>query len=220
MILEVLEEQLPPLAPLEFFSLEGQVHYSKEPPSPAQMKRKFLLPDTTGWLAEERFADVALAWSHAGITIQVFVGKPFEEAFYPKYAEGDAVELFFDTRDLKTAGFATRFCHQFVFLPQAVQGIIAQEVSHFRTEDTHPLCDAAELQVVPLMGKKDYALQIFIPSHCLHGFEPSTFDRIGFTCRIHRFRGAPQHFALSSQHFSLEQHPRLWASLTLINQEL
>ncbi|MBS0603849.1 MAG: hypothetical protein JSS60_02295 [Verrucomicrobia bacterium] len=212
---DVLEE-LPALAPLEFFTLEGQLNYSKAPPSSKTMSRKYMLPDTSEWLAEERFAGVALAWSEAGIYIDALVDKPFEEALYPKYQDGDAIELFFDTRDLKTAGFATRFCHQFVFLPQAVQGIIAQEVTHFRTEDVHPLCDAADLQVVSEIGKKNYELQIFIPAHCLHGFDPSSFERIGFTYRIHRYKGMPQHFALSSQHFSLEQHPRLWASFKFI----
>ena len=166
MNLEVLEK-LPPLAPLEFFSLEGSLRYSKTPPSSKQMRRSFLLPDIAGWWEEERFADVALAWSEAGIYVHVFVEKEFEQAVYPKYSEGDAVELFFDTRDLKTAGFATRFCHQFVFLPQAVQGVIAQEVSHFRTEDTHPLCDADELQVMAEIRKKITSCRyLFLPIVC------------------------------------------------------
>lgn len=211
MNLEVFEE-LPSLKPLEFFTLESELKYSKAPPSLKTMRRSFLLPDTSEWLAEERFAEVALAWSESGIFINVYVDKAFEEASYPRFAEGDAIELFFDTRDLKTASFATRFSHQFVFLPEAVQGITAQEISHFRTEDTHPLCDSFDLQLKTEMGKKDYEMQIFIPSHCLHGFDPSSFERIGFTYRIHRYRGAPQHFALSSQHFSIEQNPRLWAS--------
>lgn len=211
MNVEVLEE-LPPLVPMEFFALEGQLRYCKAPPSSKIMRKSFMLASMASWQAEERFADMALAWSEAGIFATLFVDKPFEEAFYPRFSEGDALELFFDTRDLKTAGFASRFCHQFVFLPQAVQGIVAQEISHFRTEDTHPLCDPLDLQVAAQIGKKDYELQIFIPAHCLHGFDPSSFDRIGFTYRIHRYKGSPQHFALNSQHFSLEQHPRLWAS--------
>lgn len=211
MITERLEE-CPALLPLEFFAMEGELRYSKTPPSAKLMRRSFMLPDTSEWLAEERFAEVAMAWNEEGVFVDVFVDKPFEEAIYPRFSEGDAVELFFDTRDLKTAGFATRFCHQFVFLPQAVQGIQAQEVTHFRTEDTHPLCDAAELQVKAEIGKKNYEVYIFIPAQCLHGFDPHSFERMGITYRIHRFKGQPQNFALSSQHFSLEQHPRLWAS--------
>jgi hypothetical protein len=209
-------EQCPALAPLEFFALEGDLCYSKSPPSSKLMRRSFLLPDTSIWLGEERFVDIAVAWNEGGIFIDAFVEKPFEEALYPRFSEGDAIELFFDTRDLKTAGFATRFCHQFVFLPQPVQGIQAQEITHFRAEDSHPLCDAAELQVDAEIGAKTYQLQIFIPALCLHGFDPFSFDRIGFTYRIHRFKGSPQNFALSSQHFSLEQHPRLWASFKFI----
>jgi hypothetical protein len=201
---EILEG-MPALAPLEFFSIEGELRYSKS-------GRTSKLPDMSEWLAEEGFAEVGACWNETGIFLTVLVDKPFEEAFYPKFSEGDAVELFFDTRDLKTAGFATRFCHQFVFLPQPVQGIQAQEITHFRTEDTHPLCDAADLSATSKTSKKNYEMQIFIPSHCLHGFDPVSFERIGFTYRIHRNKGPRQHFALSSQHFSLEQHPRLWAS--------
>lgn len=211
MILEVLEK-LPPLSPLEFFSLEGELKHCKTPPTLKALRKSYLLTDTSEWLTEEKFADVAVAWNEGGLYIAAFVERPFEEASYPRYEEGDALELFFDTRDLKSAGFATKFCHQFVILPQAVQGIIAQEVTHFRTEDTHPLCDAADLQVTAEFDKKSYSLQVFIPAHCLYGFEPASFERIGFTYRVHRHKGAPQHFALSSQHFSLEQHPRLWAS--------
>jgi hypothetical protein len=216
MDLEVLEK-LPALAPIEFFSIEAELLYSKSPPSSKLMRRRFLLPDTSEWLGEEHFADMAAAWNESGLFFDLFVGKPFEEAFYPHFTEGDAVELFLDTRDLKTAGFATRFCHHFLFLPRAIQGIQAQELTHFRTEDNHPLCDAADLQVSATFSKNSYDLRIFIPAHCLHGYDPSSFERIGFTYRIHRFKGLPQHFSLSSQHFTLEQHPRLWATFKFIN---
>jgi hypothetical protein len=215
MHLEVLEK-LPALAPLEFFAIEDGLRYSKSPPSSKLMRRGFLLPDTSEWLAEEHFADVAAAWNESGLFFGIFVNKPFEESLYPRFSDGDAVELFFDTRDLKTAGFTTRFCHHFLFLPESVQGIQAEELTHFRTEDTHPICDPADLQITAEFDKKGYELQIFIPAHCLHGFDPSSFERLGFTYRIHRLKGLPQHFSLSSQHFTLEQHPRLWATFKFI----
>lgn len=216
MNVEVLEK-LPSLLPLEFFSIEAQLYFSKSPPSLKTMRRNYLLPDASEWLGEESFADVAIAWNGAGLFVAVFVDQAFEESLYPRFSEGDAFELFLDTRDLKTAGFATRFCHQFVFLPQTVQGIQAQELTHFRTEDTHPLCDASELQVSTEFSKKSYEMQIFIPAQCLHGYDPSSFERIGLTYRIHRAKGAPQHFSLSSQHFTLEQHPRLWATFKFVS---
>lgn len=211
MDLDVLEE-LPALVPLEFFSIEGSLNYAKSQPSTNILRTRFALPDTSEWLGEEHFADVGAAWNESGLFVGVFVEKAFGETFYPSFDNGDAIELFLDTRDLKTAGFATRFCHHFLFLPQPVQGIQAQELTHFRTEDVHPLCDPADLQVSQKFAKKSYELQIFIPSHCLYGYDPFSFDRIGLTYRIHRFKGAPQHFSLTSQHFTLEQHPRLWAT--------
>jgi hypothetical protein len=205
-------EQLPSLIPLEFFAIQGQLCYAKSAPSPQLMRRNFLLPHTAEWLGEEHFASVAAAWNKEGLFVHLYVEKPFEEAVYPRFSEGDALELFIDTRDRKISGFATRFCHHFLFLPQVVQGIYAQEITHFRTEDTHPLCDPLDLQVTTTYAKRSYEMQIFIPEYCLHGYDPLSFERIGFTYRVHRFKGRPQHFSLNSQHFTLEQHPRLWAS--------
>jgi hypothetical protein len=216
MDLEVLEK-LPALPPIEFFSLEGELRYSQPSPSSKLMRRNFMLLNASEWLGEEHFADMAAAWNESGLFFTVFVNKPFEESFYPRFTDGDAVEFFLDTRDLKTAGFATRFCHHFLFLPQAIQGIQTQELTHFRTEDTHPLCDAADLQISAEFSKNSYELKIFIPAHCLHGYDPSSFERIGFTYRIHRFKGPPQHYSLSSQHFTLEQHPRLWSTLKFVH---
>ncbi len=214
MMLERLE-QTPPLFPLEFFSLRADVAHAKQAPSGRVLRRSFLLPSTASLLGEESFAEVALAWSFEGIFVGVFVEKPFEEASYPQFAASDALELFFDTRDLKSAGFMTRFCHHFVVLPQAVQGIRVQELTHFRTEDTHPLCDPQEISIEATFEKRAYALQLFFPSNVLHGYDPHAFERLGFTYRLHRCGGRPQHFAVSSEHFQIEQQPRLWASLYL-----
>ena len=214
-----LFENAPPLLPCEFFSLSCAVKYapiSPAAPSSRSMRSSFILPDTSELLGEEKFSEMALCWSPEGLFLEVFVDKPFEEVYFPIFSKADALELFFDTRDLKTAGFATRFCHHFVILPQAVQEIHALEMTHFRTEDTHPLCDPNELAVHTEFHKNSYSIRILIPGHCLHGFDPKVCDRIGFTYRIHRFGGQPQHFAVSSEHFAIEQSPRLWASLTMI----
>jgi hypothetical protein len=210
-----LFEHVPSLFPSEFFAITSPVFFTKAPPSSRAMRKSFLLPELSDLLGEEKFAEVALCWNEEGLYLEAFVDKPLEEVHFPAFEKGDALEVFIDTRDLKTAGFATRFCHHFLFLPQAVQGIQAQEMTHFRTEDTHPLCDPSELKVEAHLEKRKYSLRIFIPAQCLHGFDPHTFQKLGFTYRLHRFGGAPQHFAVSSSHFPIEQSPRLWASLSM-----
>ena len=121
-----------------------------------------------------------------------------------------------DTRDLKSAGFNTRFCHHFYFLAQAVEGQQAGEITHFRTEDRHPLCDSQALECQIKSSSKDYILQIFIPSQCLYGYDPKQFDRLGFTYRINRVGGHPQHFTVVSEEYQIDQQPSLWGSLRLV----
>lgn len=209
-------EELPALSPLHFFNLTAEVGFAKEAPSMRVLMRSHRLPCMAELLSETPFAQVALNWGIEGVSIGVVVEKPFEEAYYPEWSQGDALELFFDTRDLKGAGFLTRFCHHFLILPQEVQGIRALELTRFRTEDSHPLCDPLEIGVATEFFGSSYQLHIFLPAHCLHGYDPSVFDRLGFTYRIHRKGGNPQHFAVPSSDFCIEQSPRLWGSLKLI----
>ncbi len=188
------------LSPSDFFSLTVEIAHGK------LAKKVAPLPDTSELFPEESFGEVSLAWHMEGISVFASVNKKLENP------DEDCLELFFDTRDLKTAGFTTRFSHHFILYPR--EGA-SREVTHFRTEDTHPLCDSSDLEVSFREEKKSYQLEGFIPAHCLHGYDPLTFDRLGFNYRLNRVKGEPQHFALSSKFFALEQHPSLWATLKL-----
>jgi len=205
-------EYAPAFCPVEFFTLTATLHYTKQAPT-LRTLRRFLLSDTSDLLGDEKFADVALAWNEEGIHAALFVQKPIERVEFPNFDKGDALELFFDTRNLKTAYCATRFCHHFLFFPEGEKP--AREITHFRTEDTHPLCDPSELILETKQERKAYSMQIFIPASCLHGFDPKSGNSLGFTYCIHRPAAPPQHFSVSSQHFSIDQSPRLWATLVL-----
>jgi hypothetical protein len=202
-------DDLSPLLPLDCFAFSltlPRVEKASDAPPLPQL----------GFLSAERsFAEVGAGYNSKGLYFWVHVKKPFEEAHFPRYEQGDAFELFIDTRDLKSAGFVTKFCHHFVFLPQEIDGVRAQEITHFRTEDRHELCDPKALRVQTEFKRKSYALEIFIPSQCLHGYDQATFKRIGLTYVVHRFGGEPQHFALSSKYMALPEHPGLWASVQL-----
>jgi len=201
---EILDS-LSALMPADFFHVEF----------PIPSDKLFRLPDYSPLLAEECFADVYFKWNDEGIYLEARVKQRFEEACFPAVSRGDALELLIDTRDLKSAGFLTRFCHQFVILPEAVQGIKAQEITRFRTEDAHPLCDGEKIQVSAHLSRSRYTLEVGIPRDCLHGYDPSSFDRLGFTYRLHRHGGKPQHFSVSSASYAIEHHSSLWASFLL-----
>lgn len=211
-------EEILPLTPVHFFAFSVDCFYYKGKKEVSLPKSHFL-PDLSSFHNEKPFADVALGWSEKGIFATFNVKSPFSHSSFPDFQSGDAVELFFDTRDVKTSGFNTRFCHHFFFLPERVEideGIIqAGEITRFRTEDKHELCDPSLLFISSVKEKKGYMLHLFIPIECLHGYDPFQFDRLGFTYRIQRAGGMPQFFSASSEDFSIEQHPSLWATLRL-----
>ncbi len=158
-----------------------QKEKAKEWPPPSKFRifsRHPLLCRNFSWL------------ERGGMCVQVVVKGSFNEPQFPNFQAGDSVELFFDTRDVKTSGFNTKFCHHFYFLPEAIENegeaIQAGEATRFRTEDVHELCSPQLLEVKTTKGGKEVKMDIFIPKECLHGYDPSLFERLGFTYRINR----------------------------------
>jgi hypothetical protein len=211
-------EEIVPLEPVHFFAFQFDCHQVR---SDKLDKRHFLADLSSFHGKETPFAKIALGWHDKGIYCEVHIERAFDHPQFPKITEGDSIELFFDTRDVKTTGFATRFCHHFFFLPVSVQTsegdvVHAGEISRFRSEGTHPLCDSSLLIVTTKKEKKKCILNIFIPLECLHGYDPTQFDRLGFSYRINRVNDTAQHFSANSADFSIENQPSLWASLKLV----
>lgn len=213
----MFEEDFPGLTPINFFSIECDCYYAKQD-SKKELGKKYRFPVLSSLTHEKPFAELAMGWSEDGIVVEVAVDKPYEQSFFPNVQQGDSVELFIDTRDVKTSGYNTRFCHHFFFLPQSFEGQQAGEMTHFRTEDTHELCDGSQLSVQATLKKNSYELKIFIPSHCLYGYDPDQFDRIGFSYRINRYKGSSQHFSASTREYQIEQQPSLWSSVRLVRE--
>lgn len=200
------------LSPVNFFQLHVDCHYAPKGIS----GKKYDLPNTSQLCAEEYFAKVALGWNEQGIECYVEVNQPFQQSYYPDVTRGDSVELMIDTRDVKTSGYNTRFCHHFFFLPEPLEGVQAGELTRFRTEDKHELCDPKDLKVKSQISSRSYSMKIFIPGHCLVGYDPEQFDRLGFTYRINRCHKESQHFSVVTRDYQIEQQPSLWATLKLI----
>jgi len=208
-------EKIFSLLPVSFFGLSIDCHHLSTKNSRPSLTQH-LLPSTHQICNEETFAKVAMGWNEDGIGLTIAFEQPFKKSFFPEVNKGDSVEIFIDTRDVKTSGFNTRFCHHFFFLPEPFEGQSAGEMTHFRTEDSHELCDARLLGCQATFSPKNYSMNIFIPRECLHGYDRAQFDRLGFTYRINRLGGKSQHFSASSNEFSIEQQPSLWSSVRLV----
>lgn len=209
-----LTENLVPISPVNFFQINVNGHYVAKDNITSE---QYCLPDTSSLCHERAFADVYLGWNRDGIVLHLTAFKSFQHTYYPEIDCGDSFEVYIDTRDVKTSGFNTRFCHHFFFLPKRIEGHQAGEITRFRTDDTHELCDPNDLTVKTHFTEKGYTMNVLIPKHCLHRYDPDQFDRIGFTYRVNRPDGTPQHFSVVTDDYQIGQQPSLWSSVRLIS---
>lgn len=214
------EESFVTLEPVGFFQYQLDCHRLDEQPLAALSKQlfssKYKLPDLSPLCGEESFADVYLGWNKLGLGLHFHVNETFRHGFYPDVTRGDAAEVFIDTRDVKTSGHNTRYCHHFFCLAEPVDGYSAGELTHFRTEDAHEWCHSDVLQTKSSCKHGYYDMTLFIPASALVGYDPESFDRLGFSYRISRCYKAQQHFSASSKEYQIEQQPSLWSSVKLI----
>lgn len=208
-------EDVPDFSPVQFFEMSADCAYLK---GEIQPKKAYLLPSTEDLLGEEIFSDVYVGWSLDKLSFLIDVKAPFQKIVEGDFEKGDSVELFIDTRDLKARSSVSRYCHHFVFFPQQVGPFYGKEITRFRGDDVHTLCHPEDLLVSSTISPKGYRIVIDLPSACLHGYDPLSFSRLGFTYRINRYEQSAQHFAVSSKDYVIEQHPAMWGTLKLLEQ--
>jgi hypothetical protein len=196
-------EELPALSPVQFFALSWDCPYLK---GDLRVSGDHQIPSTVELLGEEEFAELFMGWNEQKIEMEVRTHRRTNR---------DSVEIFFDTRDLKTKAQVSKYCHHFIFTPDEKEGFFGREITRFRNEDIHRLCDPSELGVDVESDESSYILRIRIPAICLFGYDPFQFQRLGFTYRVNRADLPSQHFAVSSEEFNIEQQPSLWATCKL-----
>lgn len=194
-------KDLKPLSPAAFFEVRGKIPKAKK----KRQFKKALLPNITGLTGEGRLVSLALLWSPVGLYMEMGCKLGIES--------GDQLELFIDTRDLKTSNVITRFCHHFLFDLEEETGV---EVTRFRGEDSHELADSGLITMKTEVKKGSYGVEISLPKEILYGYDPVEFKRLGFCYGFKRRNGEKEHFNLSSDYFNLERHPALWASVELM----
>ncbi len=166
------------------------------------------------------FADVRLAWNLLGIGLQVEVkGKnqpPQGTADRPRGSDG--VTLWLDTRDARTGHRATRYCHQFHFLPSGGgpdldEPVVLQTKIHRALQDA-PLCAAGAVpfRAAPIRG--GYRVEAFLPAAVLHGFDPEQNPRLGVFYAIRDAELGEQTLGVNAD-FPYWEDPSLWAVLEL-----
>jgi hypothetical protein len=172
---------------------------------------------------KNNFADVRLAWNPEGLAIQAEVrGKerpPAGDAAKPRLSDG--LSLWIDTRDARTSHRASRFCHQFHFLP-AGGGPDRDEPAFVQAKIHRALADAplAPLGAVPFRCRQrasGYRLAAFLPAAVLTGFDPEQNRRMGvFYCLRDAELGEQTLGAGTDLPYA--EDPTLWSVLELVKE--
>jgi hypothetical protein len=184
------------------------------------------LPESFGLLnlaamdGKPGFADLRLAWNELGLGVQLSVrGKsqlPQGEASRPRASDG--LTLWLDTRDARAGHRATRFCHQFHFLPagggpERDEPAFTQSAIHRALQDA-PLCSAAAVPFRCQSKKTGYEIEAFLPANTLNGYDPEQNRRLGLFFAV-RDLELGDHLLSGGPELPYWEDPSLWSVLEL-----
>ncbi len=214
--------EIVPLNPIDFFAIGFDCRYF---PSARLdfLASRYELPNLSEFHGQGSNNKVALGWNEKGLFCTVDFAKQ-GELFYPDFRSGDSVELFIDTRDVKSSSRISRFCHHFFFLREPLEApsgekVQAGEITRFRGEEGRPLAESSLFEIEVKKRLRGYLMAIFIPKEALFGFAPEEFDRMGFNYRINQSEEEPHFFSASDLDFPVENQPSLWASSRLTKEK-
>jgi hypothetical protein len=184
------------------------------------LSSKYRLPGFGHLAGRPVFADVRAAWNPEGLvfTVRVAGKKQTPWCREQRIEESDGLRIWIDTRDTKSIHRASRFCHQFAFLPSGgdagFEKPVAAPVGITRARE--------EPQPVPFGGLKvhsekridGYQLTALIRSEALTGFDPEDHPQLGFSYAVIDREHGWQTFSLGPE-YPFQEDPSLWGSLLL-----
>jgi hypothetical protein len=170
---------------------------------------------------QRNFADVRLAWNESGLGLQVEVrGKEqLPQGDAARLRSSDGVNLWIDTRDARTSHRASRYCHQFYFLPlgggpDADEPVFSQTKIHRALQDA-PLCSPGEAAFHCRTLRHGYVVEAFLPAAVLNGFDPEQNRRLGFYYVVRDTELGEQFLSVGPE-FPYWEDPSLWSVLELV----
>jgi hypothetical protein len=167
------------------------------------------------------FADVRLAWNEQGIGLEVEVrGKsevPVGDPTRPRASDG--MTLWLDTRDARTSHRASRYCHQFHFLPagggsERDEPMVAQSKINRALQDA-PLSPASAIPFHCERIKGGYRIEAFLPAAVLNGYDPEQNPRLGVYYAVRDAEQGEQVLSVGAE-FPFSEDPSLWSVMELV----
>ncbi len=130
----------------------------------------------------------------------------------------DGVQVAIDTRDTRNVHRATRFCHRFsaTIRPGKARAL---EVDVVPKPIARAIADPPTVKPGTIQSKAErtlsgWRLELFFPAEALHGFDPETNRRLGFTYQVTDPDRGDQFLGVGRE-FPIGEDPSLWATLLL-----
>lgn len=181
----------------------------------------FVVPSFHGELNEApMFADFRLGWNNDGIFFSVRVQGKKQSVWCreTRIEDSDGLVLWLDTRNQKNVHRASRFCHQFAFMPLGGGRQYGEPTAKMlpinRAREEPKAVPAKLLQVRSEKRVDGYLLEGHIPSQAITGYDPEEHSKLGFTYAIIDREFGWQTFHLGSE-FPFASDPSLWGMLEL-----
>ena len=219
---------LPSLSHRAFFGFSFACRYREEPPRiDADLRDwgpEYRVPDLSGIDGgPAAFGELCMAWNDDGLyfALEVKGDKTAYKVDPRKYWQGDSLEMWIDTRDVKDAHTANRFCHHFYFLPggQGRDGKspIGRQTSIDKAREQAPPCPEELIEVALKRLKRSYRMEMHLPARGLNGFQPREFQRLGFNYILHDSDLGSQSWSVSRGSVPAVHDPSTWGSVDLLS---
>lgn len=215
-----MSERLLPERLLFRYSLPCRYRHPLWTSSGAKLDDSHRLPPLAELEGLRCWADVRVAWSEEGLALAAHVrgkrrpprcddGRPLES---------DHLRVWIDTRDTHNVHRATRFCHEFIFLPQGGgrqrRDPCGEQLFIHRAKENARRVPPTALSTRSQILADGYELDVLIPGAVLTGWDPAEHPRVGFTYALRDHELGWQSFS-SGDEFPYAEDPSLWATLEL-----
>jgi hypothetical protein len=190
-------------------------------PKGIELGEEFRLPSFAELDDAPQRVDLRCGWNEQGVLLSVAVAGKKQAPWCRenRIEDSDGFYVWIDTRDTHNIHRASRFCHQFVFLPigggHRQDEPVAELLSINRARENPKPPPRGALKVVYHKQRDGYRLTCCIPTEALTGFEPAEHPRLGFHWAIID-REIGEHTFCCPPGLPYREDPSVWGTLELV----
>jgi len=187
----------------------------------AELGDEYLLPSLAELDDAPHRVAVRFAWNEQGLVFSAAISGKKQPPWCreSRIEESDGLYLWIDARDTHNIHRASRFCHQFVFLPTGgghrQDEPVAELLAINRARENPRPVRPGVLRALTRKLTDGYRLDGYIPAEALTGFEPTEHPRLGFHWAVID-REIGEHTFCCPPGLPYREDPSCWGTLELV----